>query len=685
MLKAHTVGLTRLVCSRPPMILRSPPHLPFHISAPIHWLTQSALGVTLYFNKPSPWSYRSTLLIQPPQHWSSTHCYDRCAHRLCPAEVKHLRALGAENQLTPSPPDMPYRDSPSPAGRPQLADRTLSAQSLSRGSPTSTLHKGSSHKPHKTHAVGHGHNPHGRVPSYGKNLNKLSKLASARPGDGHARPSNHSSTKVQTLATSPPAQNMKRSSSGSSLPRAGSKVSVKRNSSNLSQKRNVSSTKLGKPTKSQPLSHLRHDSANDVPLQSKARFSVGSQDEEWTEASSSQSPATTRQSSLGLSKPRQSVDPPSPDDPPARSPTNLPHSPPQSPPTNGAVLQDKELNEQQQNPSTHYSCPPDAEVVTKRLLNRHASHSAAPRISSISATVTPSGSNGSPSFNFGHDTTPNNEPSMPADGISRFLHSTGSSSGSATPASVDKLQSTLANFHRTHDTDQHDCESLQGSPPVNGHLEAVRRAKSAANLSHPGLTNGSGPSALPPQAPQPNHTRASPFESARDPREAAKSLTQLKLDLQRISTNREPAHAPAVQPPLAMMHGANAVAGLGTERSAERRVRQWEQAELEFRNGRRFHDMLAEGVARLDKRSAEKKKKKRGRERDDARGGEEQAHAGAGSRPPSRPSSRGRVRFEIGTRDGDNEEEAEDEGEGGVEGLLRRMWVGNGSAAGVED
>jgi hypothetical protein len=134
-----------------------------------------------------------------------------------------------------------------------------------------------------------------------------------------------------------------------------------------------------------------------------------------------------------------------------------------------------------------------------------------------------------------------------------------------------------------------------------------------------------------------------------------------------------------------MMHGANAVAGLGTERSAERRVRQWEQAELEFRNGRRFHDMLAEGVARLDKRSAEKKKKKRGRERDDARGGEEQAHAGAGSRPPSRPSSRGRVRFEIGTRDGDNEEEAEDEGEGGVEGLLRRMWVGNGSAAGVED
>lgn len=582
---------------------------------------------------------------------------------------------------------MPYRNSPSPAGRPQLADRTSSAQSLSRGSPTSgqtsTLHKGSSHKPHKTHAVGHGHNPHGRVPSYGKNLNKLSKLASARPGDGHARPNNHSSTKVQTLATSPAAQTMRRSSSGSSLPRVGSKVSVKRTSSNLSQKRNVSLTKLGKPTKSQPLSHLRHDSANDLQLQGKAKFSVGSQDEEWTEASSSQSPATTRQSSLAP-KPRQSVNPPSPDDPPARSPTNLPHSPPQSPPTNDSVLPSKELIEHHQGPSAHYSHPPDAEVVTNRLLNRHASHSATPKISSISATVSPSGSNGSPSFNYSHDTPPHNEPSMPADGISRFLHSTGSSSGSATPASVDKLQSALVTFHRTHHTNQHEHDSPQGSPPVNGHLEAVRRAKSAANLIHPPLTNGSGPSASPPQGPPLNHTRASPFESARNPRGAGKSLTQLKLDLQRISTNREPAHAPAVQPPLAMMHGANAVAGLGTERSAERRIRQWEQAELEFRNGRRFHDMLAEGVARLDKRSAGKKKK-RGREREDARGGEEQAHTGAGSRPPSRPASRGRVRFEIGTREGEGEEEGKDEREGGVEGLLRRMWEGNESAAGAED
>ncbi len=574
---------------------------------------------------------------------------------------------------------MPHHDFPSPAGRPQLADRTLSAQSLSRGSPsgsqTTTSHRGPSHKLLKTH------HPQNRVPSHGKNLNKLSKLGPTRPGDGHAR--NHSSTKVPALATSPTSQMMRRSSSGSSLPRTGSKVSVKRNASNLSQKRNASSTKLGKPTKYQPLSHLRQDSANDVPLQGKAKFSVGSQDEEWTEASSSQSPTTTRQSSLGSSKPHQSVDPPSPDNPPVRSPTNLPHSPPQSPPRHGAELQNKEAAEHQQGPSTRFSRPPDAEVVTNRLLNRHASHNTAPRISSVSATITPSGSNGSPSLSYNHDSTLHNEPSMPADGISRFLHST-ASSGSATPGSVDKLQSTLANFHRNHHTNQNGRDSLPGSPPVNGNLEASRRAKSATNLTHPPLTNGSDPSASPLQDSTPNHTRASPFESARDPREAGKSLTQLKLDLQRISINREPAHAPAVQPPLAMMHGANAAAGLGGERNAEKRVRQWEQAELEFRNGRRFHNMLAEGVTRLDGRSGDKKKR-RGRDREDGRGDEpHMVGQSPGSRPPSRPASRGRVRFEIGRREGDDDEEDEEDGDG-VEGLLRRMWEGNDCAPGAED
>ena len=579
---------------------------------------------------------------------------------------------------------MPHHDSPSPAGRPQLADRTLSAQSLSRGSPsggqTTTSHRGPSHKPLKTHAVGHGHHPHNRVPSYGKNLNKLSKLGPARPSDGHAH--NHSNTKVPTLAASPTPQMMRRSSSGSSLSRTGSKVSVKRNASNLSQKRNASSAKLGKPTKSQPLSHLRHDSANDVPLQGKAKFSVGSQDEEWTEASSSQSPATTRQSSLGPSKTHQSVDPPSPDDPPVRSPTNLPHSPPQSPPRHGAELPNEEPAEHQQGPSTRFSRPPDAEGFTNRLLNRHASHNAAPRISSVSATMSPSGSYSSPSLSYNHESTIHNEPSMPADGISRFLNSTGSS-GSATPGSLDKLQSSLANFHRNHHTHQNGQDSLPYSPPVNGNLEASRRAKSAANLTHPRITNGSEPSASPLQESTPNHTRASPFESARDPKEAGKSLTQLKLDLQRISINREPAHAPAVQPPLAMMHGANAVAGLGGERNAEKRVRQWEQAELEFRNGRRFHNMLVEGVTRLDKRNGDKKKR-RGRDRENGRADEPYVVSqSAGSRPPSRPASRGRIRFEIGRRDGDDEEDEEEDGDG-VEGLLRRMWDGNNSALGME-
>ena len=133
-----------------------------------------------------------------------------------------------------------------------------------------------------------------------------------------------------------------------------------------------------------------------------------------------------------------------------------------------------------------------------------------------------------------------------------------------------------------------------------------------------------------------------------------------------------------------MVHGGNAVAGFGAERSAERRVRQWEQAELEFRNGRRFHNMLVEGATRLEKRSAGDKQKRR-RGRDGKERMVEDARAG-GSRPPSRPGSRGRVRFEVGRRDADDDDDGEEEEEdGGVEGLLRRMWDGGDTGPGGED
>lgn len=568
---------------------------------------------------------------------------------------------------------MPYHDSPSPARRPPLTERTSSTQSSSRGSPTTTsANKLSSQKPHKAHAVGHHRHSHGRIPSYNKNLNKMSKLTAIHPANPPTQSKNTTSTKSQSSPASPTSQHVKRNSSNISLLKTGSKASFKKNSSNGSLKRDGSTAKLGQPAKSHIRPSSRHGSSQNLRLRGKANFTMGSDDDEdedaWVEASSSQSPSTTRQSPNN-SKTSQLEEPPSPDEPAGRSPPVLPHSPPPSPPMNVSNLSHLQPAEGRPEFSAQYSHPPDAEIVTHRLLNRHKLHNVPPQMSTVSATSTLLGSNGSPGFHPVHESTLTNDPSMPADGISRFLHPTGSSSGSATPGSIFQLQSTLAANNHRNLFHQHPLSPSSSSPPVRGTLETSRRAKSVNNFAQPRLSGGEHQSASPPSTPVPKNTRASPFKSAGDPREAPKSLTQLKLDLQRMSTNREPAHAPAVQPPL-VKHGAHvAISG---ERSEERRIRQWEQAGLEFRNGRRFNNMVASGVGRLQKRR-EKVKVPARAEREETRYSGGERNGAAGRVPASRPTSRGRVRFEVGRREGEEEEDEEDEG-GGLPGLLKRMW-----------
>ncbi|MCJ1461631.1 hypothetical protein MMC07_000228 [Pseudocyphellaria aurata] len=567
---------------------------------------------------------------------------------------------------------MPYHDSPSPARRPPLTERTSSTQSSSRGSPTTTsASKASSQKPHKAHAVGHHRHSHGRIPSYNKNLNKMSKLTAIHPANPPTQSKNTTSTKSQSPPSSPTSQHVKRNSSNISLLKTGSKVSFKKNSSNGSLKRDGSTAKLSHPAKSHARPDSRHGSSHNPPLRPKAHFSMGSDDDEdddaWVEASSSQSPSTTRQSPNN-SKTSRLEEPPSPDEPAGRSPPVLPHSPPPSPPTNVSNLPHLQPAEGRPDISAQYSHPPDAEIVTHRLLNRHKLHNVPPQMSTVSATSTLLGSNGSPGLHSVNESTLTNDPSMPADGISRFLHPTGSSSGSATPGSIFQLQSTLAANNHRNLLHQHPLSPSSSSPPVRGTLEPSRRAKSVGNFAQPRLPGGERHSTSPPSTPVPKNTRASPFKSAGDPREAP-SLTQLKLDLQRMSTHREPAHAPAVQPPL-VKHGAHvAISG---ERSEERRTRQWEQAGLEFRNCRRFNNMVASGVGRLVKRR-EKVKVPARAEREETRNTGDERNGAAGRVPASRPASRGRVRFEIGRREGEEDEDEEDDG-GGLPGLLKRMW-----------
>ncbi|KAI4238793.1 MAG: hypothetical protein L6R40_005648 [Gallowayella cf. fulva] len=568
---------------------------------------------------------------------------------------------------------MPYRESPPPARRPQLAERSSSTHSLSRASPSTG--KGSTTKLHKAHAVGHARHLHGRVPSHGRNLNKLTKLANPPPEE-HDKPKLQTKTKTKTPSTSPSASELHHSTSNPSLARTGSKASIKRNASNLSQKRNKSLPKLGNPSKTGKVGMERKGSSKTDP--SCANFSIGSddQDDGWTELDSSQSPNDTRHEAKANVHGQFRV-PPSPDEPPLRSPTNLPASPPQSPPAPRQRQLDQHPPQHGQGTSGPHTHEPDAEAVTRRLLDRNTALNAKPQTSTISATITPSGSSGSPAFNYSQDATLRNDPSMPPDGISRFLNATGTPSGSATPNSLSHLHSALAGVHREHRQDN------PPSPIPNGNTagDRARRARSTADLT---LAKREQPfSSQPSSPPGPQRSRPSPFASARD----HQSLTQLKLDLQRISTNQEPAHAPAVQPPASGPHASFANLSLnGNERTVdERKQRQWDQAEVEYHNGRKFVGVVAKGLERLEKRGKLGAAKDGRHERDAGRRGGGDRHVVVSTSAESRPESRGRIRFEMGGRQGDErlDGDADSDG-GGLEGLLRRMWEGDGTSGGED-
>lgn len=471
---------------------------------------------------------------------------------------------------------------------------------------------------------------------------------------------------------------------------------MKKNRSEVSLGRNVSSTKLGnqsKGEKAQTKNSLRKRGEKNGAVKEQASFEVGDEDQgndEWTEESSSQSPHAIRHGSIGRKTP-QLEDPPSPDEPAEISPPNLPQSPPQSPPNNASAFVDHAKEPDHPRNRSPYSHPPDADDVTHRLLNRSA-HNAAPKMSSISATITPNGSSGSPAFVHSQDSTFRNKDSMPADGISRFLSGAGSNSGSLTPGSISHLQHNLANLNHDHPSSPADSSSTV--------RVATRKVKSAANLSHPRLSNGESSSASPPTpkhpnsknpVPAPKENPISPFESARgaDPTKG-KSLTQLKLDLQRMSTQRDP---PSDQHPLLQQGSGFGIQNLsaGSKEMEARQARQWTQARVECANAKRFYpDLLAGSLkkqavqGKLHGRKSDGQKKLDGKKLPDGQKGK--SAKSPEEIPAGTMKGRGRVRFEMGKESPESLEEHEEDGpvEEGVDGLLRRMWEQGETSGGEE-
>ncbi|KAA6413347.1 MAG: hypothetical protein FRX48_03093 [Lasallia pustulata] len=475
---------------------------------------------------------------------------------------------------------MPYHDSPSPAKRPSLVDRTSSSQSVSRASPSgmapSTSHKTSTHKLVKAHAVGHNRLPHTRVPSYGKGLHKLTKI----DADAGAVVTAQSRSKAHTESTSPlPHQSFKRNSSTGALPRTKSKASVKKNSSELFLKRNGSAAHLGKAVRLDSTARAAR-ALNGKPK--KAKFSVGSEghdddqegeeeeEEEWTEDTNSHSsPATTRnhtrQNSLGPNHSRPRTPPTvegGTDRPYAHTSNEPPHTPSESP----SHSSNASSNHRRQSSHTAHHFP-DADALTNRLLQRRSSHNLAPQMSSVSATATPTGTHSPHSTTQSH-----NEPSMPSDGISRFLSNGGSSSGSATPGSLTQLPSTLSHLrtyppHQIHQPPHHHPPLSASPPPPNP-------APAPLAPTHP-----SYPSAL----------------DRKDP--SLPSRTQFKLELQRQQSkvsNAQP-HAPAVQNGVDRGGGGGGGGGGGEDRMQ----RAWDGVLGEMANCRRFRNPVLEAVGRV--------------------------------------------------------------------------------------
>lgn len=110
---------------------------------------------------------------------------------------------------------------------------------------------------------------------------------------------------------------------------------------------------------------------------------------------------------------------------------------------------------------------------------------------------------------------------------------------------------------------------------------------------------------------------------------------------------------------------------------------EWNRADAEYDNARRFLGFMAKGLMRLDKRSKVGGVKDGKEERDGGRKLEKETVLSTSAE--SRPESRGRVRFEIGRSPGDEDIDGDGDSEdGGLEALLRRMWEGDGLSGGED-
>ncbi|KAI9776866.1 MAG: hypothetical protein M1839_009314 [Geoglossum umbratile] len=438
------------------------------------------------------------------------------------------------------------------------------AQSTLATSPPGTQRP--HHKAHmRQHVVSHVRMG-ARVPSYGKNLNKHSRDTAAA-GKHHRRSHSH------TPSTSPRGGQYKRTGSNLSLTRNGSKTHTNGSTTDVGRRAGAAATP---PAPSMQRS-LSQPVRSERITKTAVKFDLGSEGQgaSWTEASTSESPNNIRSTLSAQGHGRQDrgiVASREPRSPIAGVPEALPSASSMSRPRDVTAVSDHTASHwtTKQGQRKHMSTsPPQAEIITSRLLQRHPPQNAPPQMSTLSATATPGNRSPSPSSHEQRFT--NGTPSTQENVVSRFI---GGSSDTHGLSFVSPGKSIL------------DVSDIGA--------EAGTKAKAESSSSLPSQR------AMEPK-PSSGRSNRSTLSSYNYP----PSRTQQKLWLQRASSGIEPQQlAPSAgvggMPSVRASAGGIGTLGAGYSDSRDLRLqREFERTGLEYLVVRRYKNPVGDSIARL--------------------------------------------------------------------------------------
>ena len=495
----------------------------------------------------------------------------------------------------------PEQTAPSRPKRPAPLTRQSSSQSHISQSPSEKGH----HRPQQ-HKVNHRHVGGGRMQrtlSTGKNLAKFAK-ASQQQQQQQTQPQTQPQTQTQTQASEEGGRHHRRSQSGTSISAPSSpRPGFRRNASsgaimrhnpqphaaglrkNHSSGHLVGKAKGGKsskdlaPTKGKlgNPSRSRQASPEERPI---VHFDVGADDNDeeeagWTEESASQSPNTTRSNTRSNSvaaEAQRVVDDATESNTRANAGDTWPAPAPGQPePHPTHTLPDRARAPPQMNraPSSAHSRPPDADLITSRLLQRSASHTlVAPQSSSVSATVASTAGRGhqlSTSVGSTLADTPGR------DLVSRFMDGDGSA---GTP------------HHGNY------MSARRVSKDSEANLDKSKRNQSMPNFADAEQGDGADTPTRP-QSVKSGTTTPNLFPPINN-------RTQNKLLLQRAASAIEP-HAPV---PAILRTGGPSFHNIGLSYPGEGRLdprlqQQFNHVAIEYKVVQRYRNPLADSIIRI--------------------------------------------------------------------------------------